>query len=380
MIPPSTPQQYGLAYAPKPFAAASLLASCYMVHHLVFRERKKLARLYHRLVLAMNVALLPVSAAWFWGNWAVPRGTPDKIGASGTVNTCTAQGFISYMFTSTVAIYYASLILQALMGVRHSFKEAKYAYIEKWIHAVAWIIPGAFSTLIAVTENFNPNVGATCWIEKSPLGCESDTDLECQRGQDIGRTGKILAGFLLLFYLASPPSVAASMYCWIKLSQEKMLVSRGFQKVREAAKKQMMHSVAKQICLYVFAFWFIWLFNLIHYLYRRRTDECLWNITILGQSIYAMQGLIFVVVYFSLERMGKVHIVGGSSENMTVQNLKSSAEKTLNASDPTVGMLPETMNFNVFDGTPDEDSPWAKYLVPEDDDDEVEGQTCEERN
>ena len=36
------------------------------------------------------------------------------------------------MFGMAAPIYYGSLSLQALMGIRHGFKEEKYAWIEKY--------------------------------------------------------------------------------------------------------------------------------------------------------------------------------------------------------------------------------------------------------
>lgn len=93
MIPPTTAQQRGLAYAPLPFASLSLLSSLGIIVYLTCtRERRRLRRLYHRLVLAMNISLLLVSFSWIWGPFAVPEGTEYYAGASGTVQTCTASG------------------------------------------------------------------------------------------------------------------------------------------------------------------------------------------------------------------------------------------------------------------------------------------------
>ncbi len=136
-IPPSTmtteptlAQQRAVAYSSKPFAALSFLASIYVLQHLI-KNPNKTTRMYHRLIGCMNAFILVQTIFILWGNWvsvnfilqflffrptsnictnvelwflapfecwmlcpqAVPEGTPFFAGASGTVQTCTVQGF-----------------------------------------------------------------------------------------------------------------------------------------------------------------------------------------------------------------------------------------------------------------------------------------------
>mmetsp|Transcript_2546 Transcript_2546/g.3903 ORF Transcript_2546/g.3903 Transcript_2546/m.3903 type:complete len:382 (-) Transcript_2546:179-1324(-) len=376
MIPPTTTQQYALAYAPKPFAAMSFLSSCYMIYYLVFKEPEKLQRLYHRLVLAMNVALLPPSFAFFWGSWAMPRGTPHKIGAVGTVDTCTAQGFIATMFGMTVSIYYGSLVVQAFLGVKNNFKEEKYGFIEKWVHATAYIVPCAITAVFAVTENFNPN-GSVCWAGKAPQGCETDPYVDCQRGQDIGKLETIVGLFVISLYLFFPLSVVIAMCLWIKKSEKKILRSNGLQAVRESARKEMMHSIAKQISMYLVSFWSTSLLVYVGTGYEFATNKHLWNLTILGNVVFSTQGLVLAVVYFILQRIGRVkHIaISPLSRNIdvTVEDIRANAERKASApQSANVAGERRSVRFSIFDGIPDENSPWAKYLL-DDLDEEVDG-------
>ena len=92
LVVPTIAQQRGLAYGPKPLAALSFFSSWYVVRHLLFQQPQKRQRMYHRLVLAQNIAMLPLSLAYFFTTWPVPEGTPNIIGAVGNVQTCTAQG------------------------------------------------------------------------------------------------------------------------------------------------------------------------------------------------------------------------------------------------------------------------------------------------
>ena len=102
-MPPTITQQRGFAYAPIPFGALSLLSSTYVIYYLLIKERQKLERLYHRLVLVMNFALLPLTFTYIWSMFAVPEGTPDYVGAVGSIATCTAQGLYLLFRTHNVS-------------------------------------------------------------------------------------------------------------------------------------------------------------------------------------------------------------------------------------------------------------------------------------
>ena len=95
---PTITEQRALAYAQKPFAILSFLACSYGIYYLLVKRPEKRKRLYHRLVLGMNVALIMMAFSYIWGTAAVPEGTPYYVGAKGTIDTCTAQGFICVMF------------------------------------------------------------------------------------------------------------------------------------------------------------------------------------------------------------------------------------------------------------------------------------------
>jgi len=376
MSPPTTPtiaQQRGLAFAPMPFAAISFLASTYVIHHLLWKQQEKLKRLYHRLVLAMNFALIGLSISRFW-TFAVPAGTPFFAADWGTVNTCTVQGFMSLMFALVVPTYYASLSLQAVVAMKYKFEEEKYKWIEIPIHLMAWCFPFAMATVFVVTENFNPR-SSGCWTAKAPLGCEEDPAVPCQRGADsqilqiLQFVGTI---FLLLIYFVVPPSAILAMYCWISKMQKKAAGGSGMQRVRDSARKRIMRCIAKQVTLYLGLFWFTWSINIINKAFYMVTKEDIYNLKILGNVMFASQGFIFAVVYFMLHRMGTpaagylptstVEVPTGPQE-LTLAQIRSNAQTQ---SEPDLQITTrekrESSCFNIFDGVPDPDSPWAKFL------------------
>jgi len=326
---------------------------------------------------------------------AVPKGTPYFAGAVGTVNTCTAQGFISVVFVLAVPTYYGSLALQAFLGLKNNYNEDKYRWIEVPVHIIAYLIGSVYAIITAATDNFNPN-GSGCWYAKAPWGCESDPAVPCERGEDIGNLAIIMQLTAICLYFIFPPSVVISIYCWMKKKQKESSRrnSIGMTIIRENARKEMMHSAYLQISLYLFSFWFTYIptlishiCTLIHQTYQIMTGEHIFNFYIIANCVYAVQGFVFMMVYFTLQRMGKekaenIQISGklpsrGLSRQLTVEDIRKNAEEknvrdTAESDDNEEER--ESFKFNIFDGEPDEDSPWARFIDPDgtsDDDDEI---------
>lgn len=371
MIPPTPSQETALAFAPVPFAVLSLLSSSYVIHYLLCRARDKLQRMYHRLILALNCTLVVFSAIWIWRPFAVPVGTAYNPYAAGTVGTCTAQGFFFLMCVLTTPVYYGSLSVQAYMAIKNSFREEKYKWIEKWIHLVAICVPFALSMIVVARENFNASIGS-CFLRKAPMGCEADPNVACERGKGIKYLELIVGLGLLLLYFIVPPSLTAAMYCWIGRMQRKGEGSSGMQRVRESARRQTMRTVARQISVYLFAFWSTWVFGMIQQAYRILTGgKVLYDLLVLAQCLYASQGFVLAASYFALRRLGRVQratYVRQSDvvQGVTVSDIRLNAESRANESE-TLDNSTKSYDFNIFDGVPDEDSPWAKFIDPDSD-------------
>mmetsp|Transcript_1240 Transcript_1240/g.2693 ORF Transcript_1240/g.2693 Transcript_1240/m.2693 type:complete len:328 (-) Transcript_1240:232-1215(-) len=284
-MPPTTAQQRAIAYAPMIFAAISFVSSSYVIYHLLFQERQKLKRLYHRLVLAMNIALLPLSFTQVWSTMAVPEGTPYYAGAMGTMNTCVVQGFIKLMFMLTVSTYYVSLVLQALMGMRNNFKEENYRWIEIPTHLVAYCIPCMFAILFAVTENINPS-GNGCFYAKAPHGCESNPEISCQRGQDIKYIVLIMGAIHISLYFVFPALAVLFMYFRMKKKRKEGVISgSGMTIIREKARKEMTHKVYLQLSIYLISTWSTCTLAVINAMYQAATGDFMYNLLILASCI-----------------------------------------------------------------------------------------------
>merc|ERR1712029_181551 len=103
-----------------------------------------------------------------------------------------------------------------------------------------------------------------------------------------------------------------------------------------------------------------------------------YDLLIVANVITATQGFILSIVYFALERMGKrsmaeegLQLVSlastGTQSQLSVSDIRHNARTKRQAGeDDNEPLLPCT--FHIFDGTPGEDSPWAKFFEEEDDD------------
>ena len=81
------------------------------------------------------------------------------------------------------------------------------------------------------------------------------------------------------------------------------------------------------------------------------------------------------MVYFALQRLGTSKVECGPSPSprpgrgreLTVLDIRSSAERKVKVGSEETDDRRESYIFNIFDGAPDEDSPWARYIVQDDD-------------
>ena len=144
----------------------------------------------------------------------------------------------------------------------------------------------------------------------------------------------------------------------------------------------MLKSVTKQMTIYLFSFWFTWIFIFSHIIYIYVNGRVLYNFFIFANCIYHLQGFIFALVYFFLDRVSHVDVslsvrnLPERSGQLTVDSIRESAERSLERLSSGIEENGENrrqqrrITFNIFEGEPDENSPWAKFFNEEDDEDE----------
>lgn len=327
--------------------------------------------MYHRLILAMNISILFQSSAEFWGTMAVPEGTPYYVGAKGTEETCRIQGFFTIMFSFTVPIYYASLSIYSFLAIKNQFKETRYRWIEKWIHAVAIIVPLLTATVMLVIDNIEP-AGSGCYF-----------------GDEAVLLTYILGFGQLFVYFFIPATAMIMVWRLMKKTERDLESAQGLRHVMESARKSMLRDTVIQICRYLFSFWITYIFSVAQVLLNLSTGQMHYNLTILANILYLSQGFIMAVVYFQPQKISlrKVQVnplpcehlkndaAGRLKKHQTVVDIRANAEASSSkGSDKSLSddVVERPIRFSIFDGTPDDDSPWAMYF------DTIDGDGTEE--
>lgn len=209
------------------------------------------------------------------------------------------------MTSISVASYYASLSICSFISVKHKFKEQEYKWIEKWIHFVCVCLPLAYSLWMITEENINP-YGSGCYGASSPLGCQADPDLVCERGSDRINLAVLIVGLAqLMIYFVIPSCSMLALYLFWGKSKKRSQSSKGMKQIIEAAREKMLWGVMLQIALYLFSFWGTYVLGLIHFVIQTVTGKIPYNLLIVSNALVFSQGFIVMLVYFQLQRITK---------------------------------------------------------------------------
>ena len=124
---PTQRQQIALALAPKFAASLSILGSSYIVRDCISASKRK-QLVYHRLMLGLCVCDILMSVGLFTSTWPMPSATPNVWGASGTVASCEAVGFIEQAGVSAT-MYNGSLSIYYLLRVRYNWNQGRLKFV-----------------------------------------------------------------------------------------------------------------------------------------------------------------------------------------------------------------------------------------------------------
>jgi len=120
--------------------------------------------------------------------WPIPQGTEGVHAPSGTVGTCTAQGFFiqaniaSPLYNFCLSLYYLFLVKYAIPEekIRHHY--------EPWMHGCTIVFSVGTAIVCLSLEMFNDS-SLWCWINALPKGCNqayqhNDEAADCERGDN----------------------------------------------------------------------------------------------------------------------------------------------------------------------------------------------------
>ena len=177
----SSSQSKTLAILPKCTGAISLIGSTYIFQDVILHKKTK-HRVYHRLMLGLSCSDMIASVVNILSTWPSPTGTPGVMYASGTTQTCTAQGFFNELGNMATPLYNASLCLYYVLVIRMQWPEQN---IKKKAEPYMHLLPICIALLISILGipfTLYNNSGWLCWIAQYPKSCSAD-DGTCTRGE-----------------------------------------------------------------------------------------------------------------------------------------------------------------------------------------------------
>jgi len=181
--------------------------------------------LFHRLVFGMSIYLMVASIFLTYGKAAIPGDKPNMLGSRGTITTCTIQGFSIYVCMMTSIFYYVSFSVYSYVGVLNNFEKAKIVWVEKWIHLLVHLYPISTGIYLLVVNGFNNSGAGFCYITSSPLGCEYDPNITCDRGPQHYIKGRLIHTVVEFIALLVPTAVMITLYFVVRKRQTQIHIS-----------------------------------------------------------------------------------------------------------------------------------------------------------
>lgn len=323
----------------------------------VLRSAYFRSRVYQRLMAACAFNVIIQSFASIWGPFAVPAGTPGFPYARGTIATCSARGFMAVLI-SVVPNYFVAIYILAYLGVKSKFNAQKNQWVEKWIHLIVYALPIWRGVYLLSVDAFNP-VTRVCSVASTPLGCgdkfRGTPDYKpCERGpENIA---------LLQWYFVALPAV-------VTMILPTLLVLVMYCRLRHEA---VAASVLKQSAFFFFVgIYWTFFFTATSYALLFAKGQILPVMSLLATLIQSLQGVWVYILYWYFRSNDPIKSQEQQEDDVCEE--KTSQSENRKSSFPRVsglfgGLRPE---FSIFDGTSVEssESPWAKYLVDEGEDD-----------
>jgi hypothetical protein len=164
----------------------SMIGSSLILYVILSDAKRKLQRVYHRVLMAYSTIDVMVSLQYVLSSLVVPKGTPGTYGAIGNWYTCQASAFF-LQFGFSLGLYLAFICLYYLLMVKYRVRGENIAKkIEVYVHMFAFLVPLLQGVLMVVLDMYNPGNITTgqCFINCYPANCLREDDVQCERGEN----------------------------------------------------------------------------------------------------------------------------------------------------------------------------------------------------
>lgn len=203
-----TSDEKAVAIAPKFSSLMSIFGSTFIVVDVLLRHirkqqnkpshRKSQLSTLQRLLVAMSLCDIATSTTFFFTTWPIPA-FEDVYLASGTWNTCIAQGFLS-QFSLAVVYYNLSLSAYYVIAIGFNWSPNRIRIrCEPLLHAAPLII-GLSTSIVALPLRLYNNDLWECWISPFPLDCKESWKYKAEEANCI--RGDNASLYRWLFYYA----------------------------------------------------------------------------------------------------------------------------------------------------------------------------------
>lgn len=301
LTPPFTDaQNTALALIPKFTASLSFFGSAYIIQDSL-RSRKKRQKVYHRLMIGLSAFDLVASTVNFLSTWPSPVGTPGAIWASGTTQTCTAQGWFNEMGNIATPLYTAMLCWYYILVIHWGWKEDRVRPYEKVMHSLP-VLAGLTMSIIGTSLDAFNNASWLCWFAELPPSCRDDPLVECERGyyaSVLQETHYAILWTAIVF-------VTIAMVLIYKGVREKETASSRYEfrpaspslsGNRDRPTRQNSRKVATQAFLFVFAMYLTWFFTSLSRIIVLCGGTYYYPLVVLEAIMFPFQGFFNVIIY-----------------------------------------------------------------------------------
>ena len=171
-----------IAIIPMITGALSILGSGAIIYKILLDRKKKITKVYHRLMLAMSCLDIIMSMSAALSTIPIPKDIPSVWGNIGNETTCNIQGFTS-VFGFGVIFYNTSLSIYFLLCIRYGMTESKIGKtVEPAMHIISILYPlsCAIAGLYLKVYNFSET---RCWVSPYPQDCINNDQIDCDWGE-----------------------------------------------------------------------------------------------------------------------------------------------------------------------------------------------------
>jgi len=286
-----------------------LLGSCCIINEILFLDRRKLRRVYHRMLLVISIYDVIESIFNFQSSWPIPADTPNiafNVGKSPSNGWCEAQGFVLQAGLALV-ILNMCLAVYYLLVIRFSWSEVQIRKrAEPIFHIVALGCALATASLGIKHDLYN-NSNLWCWYAPYPADCKDSftygDEANCIRG-DNAWLYRWFAYYLplwlcILTVMVVMGSVYSSVHGLEKANSRFLQQSLGSNLVRTARSGSPSKSrrVAQQALWYVGAFYLTFLFATINRLVQQIVNKTYFPLIVCHAIFEPGQGFFNYLVY-----------------------------------------------------------------------------------